>query len=330
LTGAVEDANTRLMRARFLVVLALAPACGDSGGVKDEDLGGLVVSPPEAPPVDVGKAGKDAAELERAMALPHHAITAAIGAHTVKITSAYQVKEGDDVVDHLADETDIEAAADGTYHALYDNDADYGREVTFLGGKLYLRPRYARWHRRDPNDKHETEDTLDQIAAVAGDYFDLIAFAAEVNDEGAASVGGRDGRKISIHLAPGSKAAPKQALAQKKWRETVQVGALDGDAVLDADAAFPLHAHVVADLSFQRDGRSFTMHVEVTEDVAATQSVALSVPPADQVVDTPTRMKEVDERDALLKDIAPPAKQSGGAGVTIPDTAPAAPPPATK
>ena len=183
------------MSRAWIVLLALA-ACGSDGGIMDEDLGGLVIAPPdEPPPIDVAKAGTDASELDRAFEMQHHIAARTLGAHTIKISSKYEVKEGDNTVDSLSDETDVEAAADGTWHALYDNSADYGREVTFTGGKLYLRPRYAKWHRRDPNDKKEADQLLDQITAVAGDYFDLVAFAGEVSDEGAAPAGGHDGRK---------------------------------------------------------------------------------------------------------------------------------------
>jgi hypothetical protein len=320
------------MSARRLVIFGalLLSACGGNGGVKDEDLAGLVVAPPdEDAPVDPGKAASDAAELDRAFAIRHHDVAKALGAHTVKITSKYEVKEGDKLVDSLSDETDLEVAADGQFHAVYTNSADYGREVVFRDGTLYLRPRYARWHRRAPNDKHEVPDLLDQMYAVAGDYFDLVAHAAEVSDKGAAQVAGRDGRKVEIALAPSPGKAPAQPLTQKKWRETVVVTALAGDAVLDADTAFPLHAHFTSTFGFSRDGRSFTMTIEVGQEIGGIgTAVAVVTPPAEETVDTPERSKEVDERDFLLEGIAPPAKKSGGTDEALPPEPAPAPGPA--
>jgi hypothetical protein len=307
-----------------------AGACSGNGngGVKDEDLAGLVVAPPdEAPPVDPDKAATDPGELDRAFAIRHHDVAKALGAHTVKITSTYEVKEGDKVVDSLADTTTLEVAADGQFHALYENSADYGREVVFQDGKLYLRPRYARWHRRAPNDTHEVADLLDQMYAVAGDYFDLVAHAAEVNDTGAAQVSGRDGRQVAIKLAPTPGKPTAQPLTQKKWRESVVVSALSGDAVLDADTAIPLKAHFASTFGFSRDGRSFTMSIEVSQEISGIgAAVAVVTPPANETVDTPQRQKEVDERDFLLDGIAPPAKKSGGTDEALPP-APVAPPP---
>src|SRR6187549_40588 len=145
-------------RLGIFVALCVAglTACGGDGGVKDEDLAGLVVAPPdEEAPVDPAKAATDATELARALAIKHHDVTKALGAHTVTIATEYEVSEGDKIVEALIDESVLEVSADGQYHAKYDNNRDYGREVIFLDGNLYLRQRYARWHKRAPNDKKE-------------------------------------------------------------------------------------------------------------------------------------------------------------------------------
>jgi hypothetical protein len=297
----------------FLALVILASACSGDGGVKDEELEGLVISPPdEQAAVDLDTALRDGPELGRALATPHHTVAEAVSAHQVKITARYEVSENGQVVDQLSDETVIEAAADGTYHALYTNSADYGREVTWLGGKLYLRPRYAKWHVRDANNPREPGQILDQMFAVAGDYFDLVAFAAEVTDQGAETVAGRAGRRVAIKLSPSPKKPPAQVLTQRAWRESVAVQELSGDAVIDGDAAFPLQARFKAKLSFNRDGRTFQMVLEVGQDLTAIgQPVTITAPAADQVVTTPERSREVDERDELLRGIAPPTRKGG-------------------
>jgi hypothetical protein len=300
--------------ALILATLALGlGACSGDGGVKDEELEGLVVSPPsERPPVDLDKATADGVELGRALTTPHHEVAAKLGAHQLKVTSRIEVKEGDTVVETLSDETVLEYAADGQYHAKYDNSADYGREVLWQAGALYLRPRYARWHRRPPTNDSEPQTIRDQMYAVAGEYFDLVAHAAEVTDKGAATVAGRGGRRVEIKLAPSPRKPAAQVLTQRKWRETVTVQALTGEAVLDAEAALPLSARFAATLAFSRDGRSFTMTLEVGHEVTSVgQAVALVTPPPEEVVDTPQRSREVDERDQLLDGFAPSSKKAG-------------------
>lgn len=309
----------------FLALVILVSACSGDGGVKDEELEGLVVSPPdEQAAVDVDLALRDGRELGRALATPHHAIAEVVGAHQVKITSRYEVSENGQVVDQLSDETTIEAAADGSYHALYNNTADYGREVVWSGGNLDQRPRYAKWHRRPPTTAAEPGQILDQMYAVAGDYFDLVAFAAEVSDKGAETVAGRSGRRVEIKLSPSPKKPPDQILTQRAWRETVGVQELSGDAVLDGDTGFPLQARFKAKLSFSRDGRTFQMVLEVGADLTGLgQPVTITPPAAEDVVGTPERLKEVDERDELLRGIAPPTRKGGVPGPSAPQ--PAAP-----
>jgi len=304
--------------------LALSAACGGGGGVADEELGGLVVSPPsEDPAVDPARASTDGRELGRALAIRHAEVARRLGAHTAKITSRIEVKEGDTVVESLSDETLVEISADGDYHARYDNSADYGREVIWQGGAMFLRPRYAKWHRRPPTDEQEPIAVRDQMYAVAGDYFDLVAHAAEVSDKGAAEVAGRSGRRVEIKLDPSPARPPAQPLTQRKWRESVTVQALEGEAVLDAESAIPLQARFAAKVTFNRDGRTFTMSLEVGQELAAIgQAVALVTPPPEEVVTTPERSRETDERDALLQGMAPPAKRSGGSSVTIPGDVP--------
>ncbi len=316
---------TAAMRT-VLALVILASACSGDGGVKDEELEGLVVSPPDdQAAIDLDKATRDGVELGRAFSTPHHAIAEAVGAHQAKITARIEITENGKVVDALSDETTLEAAADGSWHAIYDNSADYGREVTSLGGKLYLRQRYAKWHGRAPNDPKEPGHLIDRIYAVLGDYFEVVAFAAEVTDKGADTVGGRAGRRVEIKLSPTPKKPPEQMLTQRAWRETIGVQALTGDAILDADTVIPLQARFTAKLSFSRDGRTFQETIEVGQDLTGFgQPVTITAPAADLVVATPERLKEVDERDELLRGIAPPTRKGGVPGPSRPQ--PAGPP----
>jgi len=135
----------------LLVATLACAACGRSQGVSDRDLGGLVVAANGKPePLDIARAAKDPAELGRALALPHHAIVAALGPHEVTIATETIVTEGGKQVSELSDHATIELGDKGAYHAVYSNSADYGREAVFTGGQLYLRPRYQRWHQRAP------------------------------------------------------------------------------------------------------------------------------------------------------------------------------------
>jgi len=204
----------------------------------------------------------------------------------------------------------LELGERGAYHGVYANSADYGRETLFVGGKLYLRPRYQVWHERAP-------ETPDEPAALREQYYDaiaatweLLAFAAELSDRGPVLVGGRTGRKIEVKLAPGDHTPPAERQSQRRWREGRTVDELAGEVVLDPDKGVPLTVKLAGTVAFMRDGRRFAMKVAVEAAVDKIgKPVALAAPAPADVVETPERAREVDDRDFLLRGIAPPLRQ---------------------
>lgn len=310
--------------------LALA-ACGGSEGIPDEKLGTLVIAPKDKhDPIDVAKAARDPNELGRALTLSYHDVALALGPHTYTFKSTNTVDEAGKRVSDLSDETRLELGANNAFRGTYNNSADYGREAIFLGpqhgegGKLYLRPRYQRFHGRapeTPDEPAQIRDTyFDSIAAT----WDLLAPAAELTDQGAATIAGRPGRKIAVKQAPAPRPNPSEPLTQRKWREKRMIEDVSGEVVLDTEKGVPLAVKLTGTISFSRDGRRFTMKVALDAQLASVGPVAIAAPPADQVVATPERLREVDDRDFLLQGIAPPLrKNSDGTGVS-PQPAPAA------
>ena len=310
-----------------LCALPLVAACGQSGGIRDEDLAGLVTaaSSKQPAPIDLTRAGRDSGELARALAQPWTAAAAPLGDHTLTISHTVEVRDGATVLETLGERTTLEVAKDGSYHATYENTADYGREVVFLApsAALYLRPRYARWHRRAPETPEEPAAIRDQLAGVAGADFELVAHGAEVSDKGKAMVAGRAGRRVEIKRAPKPRAAPRQTLVQRGWRDDATVEAITGEVVLDEQTGAPLEASLDATVGFVRDGKHLTMRLTLTQ-AAAAATPAIAAPAEELVVATPVRSREVDERNQLLEGIAPPIRKaappSGGSGTGSPAT----------
>jgi len=303
------------MRARAAAALLIAAvvACGRSQGIPDRDLGGLVMAPPKSAKVDVDRAAKDPDALGVALAQPEHAIAAALGPHVTTIVAATHVTENGKPTTDLDDTTTIELGDQGTYHAVYANSADYGREVTFVGTPrtLYLRPRYQRWHARAPETPDEAEEILDSFADPVFAVWDLVAPGVELTDGGAAQVAGRAGRKIEVKPAGSPRKPPSEPIAQRKWREHRTIDGLAGEIVLDAETGVALSVKLSGTISFVRDGRRFAMQVAVQSDVSNLGKVAaIAVPGADDVVATPERLREVDDRDFLLQGIAPPLRKN--------------------
>ena len=297
--------------------------------MNDRDLGGLVIAPKtKQEPIDVKRAAKDAAELGRALMLPEHDVAAALGPHTVSLSTETIVDENGKHVEQLSDHAQLELGDKGAFHAIYTNSADYGRETTFIpasgGGKLYLRPRYQRWHERAPETPDEPDQVRDSYYEAIGATWDLIAPGAEVTDLGPASVGGRGGEKIAIKLSPSPHKPPAEPLAQRKWREKRSIDAITGEVILDADKGVPLSVRITASIGFTRDGRRFSMNLSLDSAVSGIgQAAQIAAPGGDDVVATPERLREVDDRDFLLQGIAPPLRKNADGTPVAPN--PAAP-----
>ncbi len=303
------------MRAVFAAVFVIA--CGRSQGVPDRDLGGLVVAPAKPGKVDVDAAVKDPDALGVALALPAHTIAGILGPHVTTIAMATHVTENGKPANDLDDTTTIELGDAGAYHAVYTNSADYGREVVFAPGSgsaatsLYLRPRYQRWHARAPEGPDEAQQILDSFAEPVAATWDLVAPGAELSDRGVVQVAGRNGRKIDVKPAGSPRTPAAEPLAQRKWREKRTIDGLTGEIVLDAETGVPLAVKLSGTIGFVRDGRHFSMQVSVQSDVTNIGKPApITTPGGDDVVATPERLREVDDRDFLLQGIAPPLRKS--------------------
>jgi hypothetical protein len=302
-----------MIRAFVLALLATS-ACGRSSGVPDEQLGNLVVETkrPDTK-IDVARAATDESELGRALTRPFARVLADLGAHNISIKTHTVVEEAGKSVSELGDESVLEIGDQGTFHGTYTNSADYGREAIFVGGKLYLRPRYQRWHVREPEVSSEPAEIRENFYAAIAATWDLVGYAAELTDRGVVQVAGRSGHKIEVKLSPSPARPPREAVTQRKWREGRSVEALAGSVTLDASTdpgGAPLAVELEAKVAFSRDGRSFVMKVKLTAAVTSVgKPAAIVAPPEGEVVATPGRLREVDDRDTLLEGIAPPLRK---------------------
>jgi hypothetical protein len=298
---------------RFAVLaLGAAAACGRSRGVQDKDLPGLVVEArkPEAA-IDIELAAHDPAELGRALARPYRVVLAALGPHTAGVNSAITVDEAGAQVSELSDHAQIDNGTGGSYHAVYTNSGDYGRETTFIDGKLYLRPRYQRWHARAPESPDEPADLRDRYFEAVAATWELVAPGAELVDRGPIEVAGRRGRKIGIGRAEEPRDPPSEPIAQRKWRQERSIDAIAGEVVLDAERGVPLAVKLSGTVGYSRDGKRFAMKVSVDSAVSGVGTASMIAAPGDaDLVATPERRREVDDRDFLLQGIAPPLRRN--------------------
>jgi hypothetical protein len=304
-----------------IACLAVGLGCGRAQGIDDKDLGNLVIAPAEqTEPIKTARAAAEPAELSRALMQPFAAVASGLGPHRTEMTQTTTVDEAGKRLSEMTESTTIELGDKGAYHGSYGNTADYGREVIFDGASLFLRPRYQRWHQRAPESPTEAVEQRDKFYAPIAATWDLLAPGVELVDKGNADVSGRAGRKIEIHKAPKPAPNPPEKLVQRKWREARVIEDVSGEVILDAEKAVPLSVKLAGTISFMRDKRRFQMKVTLTSTITSTAATAISAPEKTEVVATPERMREVDDRDMLLQGIAPPSRKQneGSAGSAAP------------
>ncbi len=301
-----------------IACLAVGLGCGRAQGVDDKDLGNLVVAPAvSTEAIVVTRAATEPAELSRAMMQPYGAVSAALGAHRTEMTVVTRVEEAAQVTTDMTETTVLELGDKDAYHGTYGNTADYGREVIFDGASLFLRPRYQRWHQRAPESPTEAVEQRDKFYAPIAATWELIAPAVDVADKGATTFAGRNARKIELRQAAKAAPNPPEKLVQRKWREARVIHDVSGEVILDAERAIPLSVKLVGTIELMRDRRNFKMTVTLTSTVTKIGAAAITPPETAEVVATPERLREVDERDKLLEGIAPPSrKQSQSEAVT--------------
>lgn len=337
-------ASTGALAAVLASVLPV-PLGGCESGASDasQRYGGLLHARPagaaegSAEAVDVGRAARDVDELLRAVRVPHHRVGALLGPHVFH--AHVSLAAGSDAspapaeprgaaggseaagaeaggseaagADNRPLEIDvrIEHAADDRFRALVENSEDYGREVVFADGHLYLRPRYSKFHRRLPEPADEPATIRDQVFGELAAQVELVQHGIEVHDLGAVTHQGRHARKIDLRKAARPSQPPAQPLAQRQWRESVTVDQIAGEIVLDQETGVPLAATLRASVTALREGQRVHMQIAVTHGIEGIgQAPAVTTPDETQWVPTPVRTHEMDERNALLEDIAQPAR----------------------
>ena len=296
----------------FLGLNVVPAGCGRSDeGRPDHELGGLVQAPSTEPAaVDPARAAEDPAELVRAVSMPHTQVTALVGPHAVTGRSRLEVRDGATVVEELDDEIEIRVDADGDFFARMHNSKEYGREVYLVDGALYLRPRYGKFHRRAPNDEAEPGRLRSEIFGGVAAQLELLAPSLTVSDGGATEVAGRAARKLVLGHGE-AKAARGDEPAHRAWRASAVVKEISGEVVLDAETGAPLRAVVSGVVSFQKDGRSLEMRLESSHELSSFGKVAaVAAPEPAQVLSGIEQRHELEERESLLRGIAPPSRRS--------------------
>ncbi len=293
-------------------VLGFSGCTGDGQGRPDEELGTLVVSPTsEVEAIDIDGAAKKADTLLSVVQRPHTWLAQELGSHVLNATSTVEVREGGEVVNELGNSLTVDFDGEGRFSAVLETNNDYGRHAIFDGTSLYLRPRFGLYHKRAPQTETEAAEIRTLMAREAGDYLELLERGLEVSDLGEKTRDGRAVRRVALKLAPKARKLAAEPLAQKKWRDSIVVKTLSGQVDIDAETGAALYLEVDGSISFERDGRNFQMRVQAEQQVTEIgHSRAIAAPSDEEVMLIPARRRELDERNTLLRNIAPPARRA--------------------
>ena len=208
--------------------------------------------------------------------------------------------------DAITTTTDLWIDKQGNFRLAESNDQDGGREVVRVGSELAVALRYGKLMRRPAQDP-EPQRFLEEGVGAPSAAWDTVRRFVEVVPAGS--------RAFHLSKAAHERPAPAAATALRKWRETVDVQTLAGDARLDASGglqAFSLNTRFRA----IRDGS--TIEGEIAVAASVDQVVAPVTMPAAETLQA--RQRTILDERALLGGLGgrtpplqpPPKKATGG------------------
>jgi hypothetical protein len=237
----------------------------------------------QAPPEEA----KEEAKVEPAQALLRRWRDSAAQLAPVSFAGSARsvLREGDKVLATLDETFAIEAEAGaGATHALVTNSRDTGRELYAKGGTVWVRPRYGKLHRRAPSSSDEIAKAVDDAYGALAAQIALLREGMSVTDAGPAQAMGRPGHRIVLRAAGG------------------KVEALDGEAILDDRTGTVVGARLEARLAVD-GGR--TLELRCLHELKPLAG-AVALPAEDDSVATPMRSPDTEDREELLRGLAPP------------------------
>jgi hypothetical protein len=204
--------------------------------------------------------------------------------------------------------TDLWVDPQGSFRLLEENDQDGGREIVRVGGEVAVALRYGKMMRRQERD---IESARFLAEALGGPWaaWELVRRQVRVEDAGQGSL--RFGLADRARALPAG-FPPPQGL--RKWRDSVLVKSLTGQAALDARGKLPLAFACRAAFLATRDDVPIAGEIEVDAKLTDVGQVArLALPDAGTL---PMRQRTVLEERALLGGL--PAAANVGRGRASP------------
>jgi len=283
------------MRANLAVAVGLSAALSAAGCSRtgDENLG--LKGKPGTFTVDVAQLARPG-ELVRAAFMPSREIDQRLGPHRIESRATLKVEPPGKPAESLDETWQLDSDAQGAFRAVHESSRGYGYEAALVGGELYVRPRWGKFVKRKPEG--DEADRLRAAVETAGsEYLKLLERFIVVREDGRTQVHGRSAVKLKLAASPSPTAAPAEAEPGKKWRESMAVRYIEGDAYVDAASGALLGLHLDAAYSFVREKSPFVVTVSFKQTAASPETI---VAPAD-AIDSPHRTRPMLDRAELLE-----------------------------
>jgi hypothetical protein len=188
--------------------------------------------------------------------------------------------------------TDLWMDKQGNFRLVEDNDQDGGREIVRVGAEVAVALRYGKMVRRPEQDAENARFLAEALGAPWAAW-EMVRRQVEVEKSAGAGYRFKLGGRIA-RLPAGF--APAEGL--RKWRDSVVVKALDGQATLDADGKLPLGFTCKTSYQAVRDDLAVAGEIAVSATLEDVGKVAdVTMPESDTLH---TRQRTVLEERALL------------------------------
>jgi hypothetical protein len=196
--------------------------------------------------------------------------------------------------------------ASGQYRLVESNDQDGGREIVRHGRDLAIALRYGKMIRR-PAQEPEPTRYLEEAAGGPWAAWETVRRQTDVarSTEGDAMVYKLSRRPAAAPVAPAD--APL-----RRWRDSVEVQKLEGEARIDGKTGALLAFKLDARFSARRDATPIAGEIAASERLDGIgHTPAVAAPAAE---DLRLRQRTVLEERALLGDLAPGARRKDKEG----------------
>jgi hypothetical protein len=223
------------------------------------------------------------------------------GSWTFRVSpaGAAEAARDDHPRDSITTKTDLWLDRRGQYRLVETNDQDGGRQVVRYGHDLAIALRHGKMIRRPALEPEPTRFLEEAVGGPWSAWETVRRFAIVSRGPAGYQLSRNPSHVVVVRSSEGS--------PLRRWRDTVEVQDLSGEARVDprtgALLAFTLDAHFTA----TRDGLPLTGEVAVTSRIDSIGSTASIVPPAADELEP--RPRSILEERALLGDLARGGKE---------------------